>query len=326
MKRINRATCISIAAAILLCGTVVTVRAGIFDAGNGNPIVPGYFADPFVFHDDSMFYIYSSTDGYDRGSWTNWGPFGVWYSKDFSNWSFKTFDYPANFPYMNLRLWAPSVTKAANGKYYMYYSRNGDSCYVVSASSPLGPWSNEKNGNRLYTSHVFDTDVLKDTDSTYYIVYQAHTGSTYSLYLAKLGSTMDTIIGTPTVLFAGGTALSEGATIFKRDTTYYLTFSQGSVGATYHVVYGYSRTGIAGPYTFPSGNTILQSSSANNITATGHSSVLKLDTSYYIIGYGIPHQIRTCFARPAPTKSALMPMAPLKQLHQPTPVSALLLH
>ena len=50
---------------------------------NGNPIIPGYFADPTVKKFGDTYYIYATTDGNGGG----YGPSQVWMSKDFVNWS-----------------------------------------------------------------------------------------------------------------------------------------------------------------------------------------------------------------------------------------------
>ncbi|MBN1308185.1 MAG: family 43 glycosylhydrolase [Chitinispirillaceae bacterium] len=257
------------------------INAGITDPGNGNPLVPGFFADPFVYYDNTAFYIYSTTDGYDDNSFSYFGPFGVWYSPDFLNWSFTTLLYPADFPYDDSRLWAPSVTRGTNGKYHMYYIRGGDNCYVVSSDSALGPWSNVKNGRRLHATHVFDADVFRDYDSTCWLVFQEHIGNSFSIRLAQLAASMDTLAGPMTTLYSSGSTLSEGPTIFKRNDIYYLMFSQGSLSSSYHVVYGYSRTTITGPYTIA--GTLLQSRSSDNISAPGHNSILKFGADYFIV-------------------------------------------
>ena len=79
------------AEALLFCLilAIYSLNAGITDPGNGNPLIPGFFADPFVFYDNNTFYLYATTDGYDDNSFKYFGPFGVWYSPDFLNWSFK---------------------------------------------------------------------------------------------------------------------------------------------------------------------------------------------------------------------------------------------
>jgi hypothetical protein len=103
-----------------------SLNAAITDPGNGNPLVPGFFADPFVFYDSGTFYLYPTTDGYDDGTFMYFGPFGVWHSTDFVNWTFKTLLYPADFPWSDNRLWVPSVTRGADGTYYLYYIRSGN--------------------------------------------------------------------------------------------------------------------------------------------------------------------------------------------------------
>ena len=45
----------------------------------GNPIIPGYFADPTVKKFGDTYYMYATTDGSGAG----FGPAQVWTSKDF---------------------------------------------------------------------------------------------------------------------------------------------------------------------------------------------------------------------------------------------------
>ena len=49
----------------------------------GNPIIPGYFADPTVKKFGDTYYLYATTDGNGGGL----GPSQVWVSKDFVNWT-----------------------------------------------------------------------------------------------------------------------------------------------------------------------------------------------------------------------------------------------
>lgn len=50
--------------------------------GRGNPIIPGYFADPTIKKFGDTYYLYSTTDGIKLAS----GEPQVWISKDFVNW------------------------------------------------------------------------------------------------------------------------------------------------------------------------------------------------------------------------------------------------
>ena len=49
--------------------------------GAGNPLLPGYFADPTIKKFGDTYYIYATTDGTGNG----YGPAQVWMSKDFVN-------------------------------------------------------------------------------------------------------------------------------------------------------------------------------------------------------------------------------------------------
>ena len=49
--------------------------------GAGNPVIPGYFADPTIKKFGDTYYMYATTDGSGAG----FGPAQVWTSKDFVN-------------------------------------------------------------------------------------------------------------------------------------------------------------------------------------------------------------------------------------------------
>ena len=68
----------------------------------GNPLIPGYFADPCSRKFGDTYYIYATPDGWDVGA----GPAGVWTSKDFVNWTWQ----PMNWPKTDCK-WAPSVVR-----------------------------------------------------------------------------------------------------------------------------------------------------------------------------------------------------------------------
>lgn len=253
----------------------------------GNPIIPGYFADPSIFmDDDSTFYIYSTTDGYDTGKFTN-GPLGVWKSTDFKNWEFFNFDYPNNFPYVSDRHWAPSVTKGANGKYYMYFVKDGYDCFVVSSKSPTGPW-NEENGGKPVYEDMFDAEAFKDDDGSVYLIYQGpKKDGKYSIWLGKLKPNMIEFETEPRMIYQNFD-LFEGPGMFKRDGKYYLLYSNGGLSGTYHVNAAYGDESIWGPYephNTKGGeyNPVINPIPEQNMISTGHNSVLKIDTSFYMI-------------------------------------------
>ena len=98
----------------------------------GNPIIPGYFADPTIQKFGDTYYLYATTDGNGGGL----GPSQVWTSKDFVNWSIQ----PMNWPNTHY-IWAPDVMKGKDGKYYMYYCQPCQ-IYCGVSDTPVGPWKN----------------------------------------------------------------------------------------------------------------------------------------------------------------------------------------
>ncbi len=70
---------IRLVVASLLLGAATGFAQKPFNAsGTGNPIIPGYFADPTVKKFGDTYYMYATTDGSGAG----FGPAQVWTSKD----------------------------------------------------------------------------------------------------------------------------------------------------------------------------------------------------------------------------------------------------
>ena len=80
-------------------------------SGTGNPIIPGYFADPTVKKFGDTYYMYATTDGSGAG----FGPAQVWTSKDFVNWTLM----PMNWPDSHW-IWAPDVMQHTDGELLLF--------------------------------------------------------------------------------------------------------------------------------------------------------------------------------------------------------------
>ncbi len=252
----------------------------IWDANAGNPIIPGYIGDPFIFKDDDgTFYIYGTTDGYGTGGGDieASGPYCVWYSKDMTNWKCKTFLYEdGSFPKTNEVLWAPSVTKASNGKYYMAYIWQGYNCYLAEADSPLGPWRDALDGG-VVADNMFDTDIVTIDGDTYVVTQGPQTNKRNTIYIGKFKEDMSGLDenGLQAVF---NNNVFEAPGLFKANDKYYLTYANGSLGnGTYRVDYAMADN-ITGPYT--GCGTILQRD--GDIHTTGHSSCVQIGDDWYI--------------------------------------------
>lgn len=271
--------------------------AGVFDPNSGNPIIPGYIGDPFIFQDDDgTFYVLGTTDGYGEDSMggiggiydgvfiNNTSPFCIWYSKDLVNWECKTLLYEnGDFPKEESVLWAPAMTKAANGKYYMVYIYKAYNCYLAEADSPLGPWRDAEgfDGEMLDfdgDTTMFDSDIVTLSDGrTYLVTMGAQTSGKNTIWIGRFAEDMRSFDKFAPV-FNGG--VFEGPGLFERDGKYYLTFSNGSLGnGSYRVDYAMSDD-LWGDYT-AMGN-ILSRNDALSINTTGHSNSIKIGDDYYI--------------------------------------------
>lgn len=248
----------------------------------GNPVLPGYIGDPYLFvDDDGTAYIYGTTDAYgSSGGDLASGPYCVWYSKDFVNWECKTFHYGKSFPKSTSRLWAPSVTKVGS-KYYMAYIWNGYNCYLAESKSPLGPWVDVNNGNAL-TNDMFDSDIVTFDSGTYIVTMGPQKDNKRTVSIGKMKDDMSGLEEVNGSLLTPiyNENVFEAPGIFERDGIWYLTFSNGSLGdGSYHVEYA-TADNIYGPYTYQ--GYVIQRDDEIGMNTTGHSNVEEIDGEYYL--------------------------------------------
>jgi arabinoxylan arabinofuranohydrolase len=82
----------------------------------GNPILPGYYADPTIIEDNGTYYIYATSD---LTSWDAITKMGVWSSTDLKNWKCQYLNWPTKEQCVSNTgrpdgVWAPSVVKGTN--------------------------------------------------------------------------------------------------------------------------------------------------------------------------------------------------------------------
>lgn len=273
-----------------------------WDKGAGNPLVAGYFADPHMLVDSDTYYFYSSTDQYVKFFADN-GPFGVWKSKDFINWEFKTFTYPDNFPTDDNWLWAPMAIKGPDGKFYLYYQRDITGTHVAVSDSPEGPWKAVRNAglnNNLDAIEtkaswnfkgMHDSDVFRDDDGKYYLIFNGPgmKGISSVIYIGELitdpndENFMCGFVKAPSIVLTKdrkGEYSSEAASLFKKDGIYYLTYSELG-GEYYNAVYRMSDN-IYGPY--GEDFFIVQPNTTRQLRGPGHGMIFtNTDGSIYFL-------------------------------------------
>ncbi|WP_419033195.1 family 43 glycosylhydrolase [Dysgonomonas gadei] len=272
--------------------------------GAGNPIIPGYFADPTVRKFGDTYYIYATTDGTGLGV----GPAQVWKSKDFVNWTIE----PMNWPTAN-QIWAPDVMQGTDGRYYNYYSQ---ACKIFCGVSdnPTGPWTNILGPDEavlipdryVKMSITLDAQSFIDDDGSTYLYW-----GTWGIYkdhgcgVGKLSADMKNLVDTTLIPNTQATDFFEAPYVFKRNDIYYLTYSSGSChDHTYRVQYATSKVGPMGPFEFADNNPILSTSADSTIHGPGHHSILQEGDDYYIVyhRHNIPQSTRGFFRQIAADK------------------------
>ncbi|MBO9674707.1 MAG: family 43 glycosylhydrolase [Sphingobacteriaceae bacterium] len=249
--------------------------------GMGNPIIPGYFADPTVKKFGDTYYIYATTDGNGGG----FGPSQVWTSKDFVNWTMQDMNWPTTHHY-----WAPDATLGPDGKYYLYYCQPVE-IFGASAKTPVGPWTSLLVPGKPVVSNfmvpnviTLDGQTFKDDDGKYYMYW-----GTWGIYpnhgcgVGLLNADMKSFSKLAQIPNTDAKEFFEAPFVFKRKGIYYLTYSSGYCeDGTYRVQYA-TASHPMGPFKYASNNPILSTNADGTVHGPGHQSVLQQGDDFYLI-------------------------------------------
>ncbi len=251
-------------------------------AGKGNPVIPGYFADPTIKQIGDTYYMYATTDGNGGGL----GPSQVWISKDFVNWKIQPMNWPNTHWY-----WAPDMTKGYDGRYYLYYSQPVE-LYGAVSESPVGPWTPLLPDGKAFVPNymipgviTLDGQTFTDDDGKIYMYW-----GTWGIYpnhgcaVGLLNKDMKTFEKTALIPNTVAKDFFEAPYMFKRKGVYYMMYSSGHCeDHTYRVQYVKSTTGPMGPFEYPKHNPILVTNDDGTIHGPGHHSILQKGEDYYIV-------------------------------------------
>lgn len=268
-------------------GRNAPAKALAWDAAQaGNPLLPGYYADPSIVRDKGEWFIFATIDP--------WGGdhLGLWRSRDGRNWSYSEPAWPtkaaATSPTSgDAMVWAPSVVQGADGKWWMYVSV-GSEIWVGSAPSPAGPWHGTNGGKPLIPGnyapkyHMIDAEAFVDDDGQAYLAWGSglHWVNGHC-FIARLASDMVHLDGpvhdvTPAHYF-------EAPFLFKAGGRYYLTYSAGNTTKdTYQVRYAIGDSPL-GPFKEAPNSPILTTDHARSIISPGHHALFRSDGQTYIL-------------------------------------------
>ncbi len=289
---------------ILTLLLILSVSVSAQKKWSGNPILPGFHADPEVIYSNltHRYYIYSTSDGV-----PGWGgkDFKCFSSSNLTDWKDEgvILDLPTQTKWASGNAWAPAIEeKLIDGKYkYFYYfsgeTGHGKAIGVAISDSPTGPFKDlghpivDERPAGLNNGQQIDVDVFTDPLTGISYIYW---GNGY-MAGAQLNPDMVSIDkSTVTVLTPkGGTlrdyAYREGTYVFKRKGLYYFLWSVDDTGAkNYHVAYGTSRSPL-GPIEVAKQPIVMIQNPQEEIYGSAHNSILQLPgkDKWYIVYHRI---------------------------------------
>ena len=281
---------------------------------SGNPIFPGWYADPEGIIFDDEYWIYPTySDDYgepDRSTeftekqlevqkntinpqYLKQTFFNAFSSKDLVNWKKHSHVLDIkDVAWASYSVWAPSIIRA-NNKYYLFFGANdiqSDEEYggigVAVSDSPAGPFVDALGSPLIQTFHngaqPIDQFIFKDDDGQYYMYYGGWSHCNV-VRLSKDLLSLEPFEDGETFKEITPENYVEGPFVINRKGIYYMMWSEGGWGGpNYSVAYAKSDSPL-GP--FKRIGKILQQDSTI-ATGAGHHSVLHIpDTDDYYIVY-----------------------------------------
>ena len=262
-------------------------------ATSGNPIFPGWYADPEGTVFDNKYWIYPTySDKYEKQVFLD-----AFSSKDLVHWRKheKILD-TSGFKWAKKAVWAPSIIKKGSN-YYLFFGANDiqndkevGGIGVGISKRPQGPFRDHLNKPLVDQFHngaqPIDQFVFQDNDGQYYLIY----GGWRHCNIARLNADF-----TGFDQFADGSTFKEitpegyveGPFMFFKNGKYYFMWSEGGwTGPDYSVAYAVADSPL-GP--FKRIDKILKQD-PSIATGAGHHSVIKhpAKDDYYIVYHRRP--------------------------------------
>lgn len=269
-----------------------------------NPIYGSYFADPFVWKYQDMYYAIG-TGALEASGQTVGKVFPILQSPDFFKWQFASSALVRPNPTLGDNFWAPAVVYA-EGNFYLYYSvGHGDKNHqlrVAVSQAPQGPYQDLGISLLDHDACPFaiDPHPFQDDDGRWYLFYardfldiSAQQRAGTALVVARMKSMTALASEGRVVLrarsdwqrFQNPRAMYgrtwdwhtlEGPCVAKHDDIYYCFYSGGRwEDQTYGVDYGISES-VMGPYSDAgneAGPRVLRTV-PNRVVGPGHNSIV----------------------------------------------------
>ena len=293
-----------IIALLLLAGStqISMAQQKKLDKLSGNPVFPGWYADPEGVVFGKTYWIYPTwSDKYEKQVF-----FDAFSSPDLVTWT----KHPhildtAAVKWAKRAMWAPAIVEK-DKRYYLFFGANDiqnnqetGGIGVAVADNPAGPFKDYL-GKPLVDKIInkaqpIDQYVFHDSDGKYYLIY----GGWGHCNIARLKDDF-----TGFLPFEDGTTFREitpekyveGPTMFKKDGKYYFMWSEGGwTGPDYSVAYAIADSPM-GPFK-RIGKILEQDPAIAN--GAGHHSVINIakENRWYIVYHRRPNSEKAANSR-----------------------------
>jgi len=265
----------------------------------GNPIMPGIgLCDPHIRVFNGRIYLYATHDASPLSPQFRTNDWWIWTTDDLVHWEEVCVLKPEQ-TYLRRAFSSCWATDAAtrNGKYYFYFSGGPEEIGVVSASTPIGPWTDPL-GKPLIPKGMVRTEerdpgILMDDDGACYIVF-----GTWDYYIARLNEDMISLAEAPRLVTLDRKfgPYGEGKTddkpyLHKRNGIYYLSW--GCFYATGKSPYG--------PFTYKGSLMTPETTAAafrnNHFYMDRHASFFEFHGQWYMICNDYSNEGTTAYFR-----------------------------
>ncbi len=258
---------------------------------SGNPVFPGWYADPEAIIFGKQYWIYPTySASYNKQVFLD-----AFSSPDLVTWTkHSTILDTSSIKWAKRAMWAPSIIEK-KGKYYLFFGANdiqSDTEHggigVAIADDPAGPFKDHLGKPLIDKFHngaqPIDQFVFKDANDDYYLIY----GGWKHCNITKLNNDF-----TGFIPFEDGTTFKEitpkgyveGPFMFIKDGKYYFMWSEGGwTGPDYSVAYAIADSPF-GP--FKRVAKILQQD-PDIATGAGHHSIIHRKNKWYIVYHRRP--------------------------------------
>lgn len=246
---------------------------------SGNPVFPGWYADPEVRIFKNLYWVYPTySAAYNQQVFLD-----AFSSPDLVHWTKhnKIVD-TSSIKWAKRAMWAPSAIEK-NGKYFLFFGANdiqndqqNGGIGIAISDHPEGPFKDYLGHPLIDKFHngaqPIDQFAFKDKDGSYYLIY----GGWGHCNIAKLNSDFTGFVPLPDGnIFKEITPAGyvEGSFMFYRNGKYYFMWSEGGwTGPDYSVAYAMSDN-LMGP--FKRIGKILQQD-PQVATGAGHHSIIQV--------------------------------------------------